>query len=83
MINQARVLRFVNIIFGFPADIYLFKVKNGNTRKRCEIYSKLTIKTPERRLFGVFIVNFESIFVPSSIVSIVDFDQVNVSWFAS
>ena len=33
----------------FPANIYLFKVNNRNTRKRCEICSKLTIKTPERR----------------------------------
>ena len=27
--------------------IYLFKVNNRNTRAGCEIYSKLTIKTPE------------------------------------
>ena len=40
-----------------PGDIYLFKVKNRNTGKRCEICSKLTIKTPERR----FIVNLEHI----------------------
>ena len=35
-----------------------------NSRKRCEISSKLTIKTPERRQCcrsGVFIVNFEHI----------------------
>ena len=32
----------------FPANIYLFKVSNRNTRKRCEICSKLTIKMPER-----------------------------------
>ena len=31
----------------FPASNYLFKVSNGNTRTRCEICSKLTIKTPE------------------------------------
>ena len=31
------------------ANIYLFKFNNRNTRKRCEICSKLTIKTPERR----------------------------------
>ena len=31
------------------ANIYLFKVHNRNTRKRCKIGSKLTIKTPERR----------------------------------
>ena len=30
-----------------PSGIYLFKVSNGNTRTICEIYSKLTIKTPE------------------------------------
>ena len=31
------------------AGIYLLEVKNRNTRTRCEICSKLTIKTPERR----------------------------------
>ena len=31
------------------ADIYLLKVNNKNTRARCEICSKLTIKTLERR----------------------------------
>ena len=39
----------------------MFKVTNEDTRTLCEIYSKLTIKTPERRqlsLSGVFIVNF-------------------------
>ena len=41
--------------------MYLFKVNNRNTRKKCEICSKLTIKTPERRRSGVFIVNFEHI----------------------
>ena len=29
-----------------PVNIYLFKVNNRNTRKRCEICSNLTIKTP-------------------------------------
>ena len=33
----------------YPAGNYMFKVNNRNTRTRCEIYSKLTIKTPERR----------------------------------
>ena len=31
------------------ANIYLLKVNNRNSRKRREICSKLTIKTPERR----------------------------------
>ena len=30
-----------------PVGIYLLKVNNRNTRTRCEICSKLTIKTPE------------------------------------
>ena len=29
------------------ASIYLFKVNNRNSRTRCEIYSKLTIKSQE------------------------------------
>ena len=38
-----------NKIFGkaYPANIYLFKVNDRNVRKRCEICSKLIIKTPE------------------------------------
>ena len=44
----------------FVAGNYMFKVNNNNTRTRCEIYSKLTIKTPD--IFSpVFIVNFEHI----------------------
>ena len=43
------------------AGIYLLKNNNRNTRTRCEICSKLTIKTSERRWPGVFIVNFEHI----------------------
>ena len=31
-------------------NIYLFKVNNGNTKKRCKICSKLTIKTTEQSL---------------------------------
>ena len=46
----------------FPGANYMFKVNNRNTWRRCEICSKLTIKTLERRNWrrsGVFIVNFE------------------------
>ena len=32
-----------------PGGIYLLKVNNRNTRTRCIICLKLTIKTPERR----------------------------------
>ena len=61
---------------------YMFKVKNRITRTRCEIYSKLIIKTTERRqwrLSGIFIVNFEHIshFV---LIFIANFEQVNAGW---
>ena len=39
----------IKIFSDSPAGIYLLKVNNRNTRTRCEICSKLTIKTPERR----------------------------------
>ena len=38
----------------YPTNIYLFQVNNGNTRKRCEICSKLTIKTTEQRQWMYF-----------------------------
>ena len=53
----------------YPANIYLIKVNNKNTRKRCEICSKFTIKTPERRLYPP---------VKSSENRIIGFEQVNV-----
>ena len=52
-----------NFVFN-PVGIYIFKVNKRNTRTRCELCSKLTIKTPERRHWrrsGVIIVNFEHI----------------------
>ena len=53
------------------------------TLERCQICSKLAIKTPERRQwrqFGLFIVTFGLILHFFSSVSTVDFEQVNVSW---
>ena len=44
------------------AGNYIFKVNDKNTRARCEICSKLTIKIPEQRHWrrsGILIVNFE------------------------
>ena len=64
----------------YPAGIYLLKVNNRNTRARCEICSKLTIKTPEQcqwRRSGVFIVNFKHI---SHLVSIANFEHVIADW---
>ena len=61
----------------------MFKVNFRNTKARCQICLKLTIKTPERRhwrRFGVFVVNFEHIFTPCSSVSIVNLERVNADW---
>ena len=38
-----------------PAGNYMFKVNYKKTRKRCEICSKLTIKTPERHQWTSFL----------------------------
>ena len=42
-----------------PAAIYLLKVNNRNTRTRCEICSKLTIKIPERRQWPPICISLE------------------------
>ena len=43
------VTAFSTFLFSVSAGDYLFKVNNRNTITRCEICSKFTIKTPERR----------------------------------
>ena len=48
----------------FPANACLFIVNNRNTKKSCEICSKLTVKSLERpqwRCSSVFILNFKDI----------------------
>ena len=57
--QRLRWTTFIKIVNGFPANIYLLKVNNKNTRTRCEIFSNLT-KTREWHS-GVIIVNFEHI----------------------
>ena len=56
---------FVIILTQPSQPSYMFKVNNRNTRTRCERWSKLTIKTPERRYFtscsGVFVVKFKQV----------------------
>ena len=63
-LNKKTDIVFRILIQNFLADFYLFKVNKKDTRKTCQICSKLTMKTPERRHLhrsGVFIVNFEHI----------------------
>ena len=61
--KQSQQLLYL-LFLSLPTGNYMFKVNNRNPRTRCEICSKLTIKTPERRQWrrsGVVIVNFERI----------------------
>ena len=52
----------MNNLFQNLASIYLFKVNKRNSRKRCEIGSKLTLKTPEQCHFSVSFFDFEYLF---------------------
>ena len=66
----------------YLANIYLFKVNNGNTMQ-CVKFVQLTIKGPDRghwRRSGVFTVNCEQISDTVLVVSIVEFEQVYASW---
>ena len=70
----------------YPVGNYMFKVDKRNTRTKCEVFSKLTIETPELRQWRhwrrsvVFIVNFEYLyFTPPSSASVVNFKQLNAS----
>ena len=47
--NNSVLQNYIKGNYHIPAGNYMFKVNNRNTRTRCEICSKLTIKTPERR----------------------------------
>ena len=58
--------------------IYLFEVKHGNTKKMCEICSKIENTRGRRQWRLVFIVNFEHTYYLFSKIFIVDFEQVNV-----
>ena len=60
--NYELTLISFSILIINPAGIHLLKANNRNTRTRCEICSKSTIKTWRQwRRSGVFIINFERI----------------------
>ena len=61
-----------------PDGNYMFKVNNRNTRARCEICSKLTIKIPERRHWTHF--TLWTHFTPCCSVSTVNFEHVIAGW---
>ena len=60
--EKLKGLRFCEYYLISFTSRQVFNVNSRNTRSKCEICSKLAIKTPERcqwRWSGVFIVNFE------------------------
>ena len=66
-----------------PNDTYLLKVSKKNAWRRCEICSKLTIKTPERRqwyLSVVFIVFTVNIFPTLFYVFMFNFEHLIAGW---
>ena len=48
----------VSCTFNFPAGNYMFNVNNRNTRTRCEISLKLTIKTAELAVLVTLFLTF-------------------------
>ena len=69
--EQMSNIKYEGNIGSFPDDTYMYQVNNRNTRRRCEICSKLTINylngtTSFAHLFLVFL--------------LLSFEQVNVSW---
>ena len=64
----------------------MFKVSNRNSRTRCELCSKLSIKTPERRQWrrsSIFINNFEYISYLVLECFYFNVEQVNTDWAVS
>ena len=83
LMKQGQSSTKIEMDLEFTANIYLFKVNNRNTKKRCKICSKLTIKTPEQgqwRCSGVSIVNLN--FTPFSSVCIVDLEEMKKQMLA-
>ena len=48
-LHEITTLKISDFAITYPANIYLFKVNNRNTKKGCETCSRVTIKIPERR----------------------------------
>ena len=81
IIRSFTILYFVNFLEASSQQIFSCSNSNGNSRKRSEICSKLTITTPEWSHWscaGVFIVNFNYILHVFVLFSMADFKQVDV-----
>ena len=67
------------VIYVYPPNKYMLKVKNGNTRKKYKIQSKLTITPPEHVInFVLSLLLTLKIFYTFFNISIIDFEQVNI-----
>ena len=66
-----------------PASNFMFKLNNRNTRTKCEICSRLTIKTPERPSFWCLHCWLWTYFAPCSNVSIVNLEHAVLGWVTS
>ena len=56
----------------------MFKVSKKSNRATCQIYSKLTIKTPKQRLVLLFLTWISLAFYCTVIIA--DVEQANVGW---
>ena len=65
--ERNRCEAFANVLQNYLVSNYPLKVDNRNSRTRCEICSKLSIKTPERCQWR-------------SSISINNFEQLNTGW---
>ena len=73
--------RSIEILQVNPAGNYMFKVNTRNTRARCEICSELTTKIPKRQAsFQCLCCWLWTYFTPCSLVSFVNFEQVDAGW---
>ena len=62
--------------FLIPANMYLYKVSNRNTTKKCKICSKLTMKVPEQRQRQVGIgLKWVKILIRSVLISKITFQS--------
>ena len=75
LLNNNEFVRLaIRIFCNNPANIYLFKVNNINSTKRCEICDVNDV-------FLVFLLLTLNIFYTHfCIIYIVDFEQINVNW---
>ena len=71
-------------ICGAKTQLYFYKINKRNTRKGCEICSKLTTEKIERlrwRLSDVFIVNFEIISRLYSVLLLLNLNKEMLAWY--